>query len=383
MLTQQTFHTAVELAEAYGIDIWIEALLDPEDVDLSPAVNPNKHIATPPKFTMPKNRNLDIGDRSARKRTTSRELRSASPSKKPAPVPASAAIKDRPIATPRKPRAKKNPILPESKSVRETRASSQAANEMAPSSSIADSVADSGEEADIDAETEAIADDVEATVDETKEDDDEESDEEEDKAQDEESEEEVDEEDALPGNTVRVSVQADVTDDGETETTRTTVRVEMPADAPELALPQDASEMIEKARAIVERARELQDTQTGESATPAPAPSRKRKADEYEEDLVLELDANEELVEVTPAERGASSLQPPAKKLRVMVPAEEYRREKVTKRAFLGLSFSLAFGYVAFVSSRPCAPFCSSLTNSFSRPSPSLMVPTISAYLGY
>lgn len=328
------------LAEEYGINTWIEALLDPEDVDISPAVNPNKHIATPPKFTMPKNRNLDIGDKSSRQRTTSRELRSASPTKRLAPTPAS--IKDRPKATPRKPRAKKNPNLQDVKPARETRASSQAANEMLSSSfadSVADSAADSGEERDVDAETEAIADDVEATVDETNEDDEE--------GEEEEVQEEEDddiEDEALPENTVRVSVQADVTDDGETETTRTTVRVEMPADAPELALPKDASGMIEQARAIVERARELQDSQTGEGATPAPSASRKRKADEYEEDLVLELEANEELVEVMPAEADASSSQPPTKKLRVMVPAEEYRREKVTKRAFLGLSFSLAFG---------------------------------------
>ena len=70
--------TAIELAQEYGLYVWIRALLDPEEIIQSPA-SAKKHIAPPPRFEMfdSKAPLPSHSTKSERKRST----RSASPSK--------------------------------------------------------------------------------------------------------------------------------------------------------------------------------------------------------------------------------------------------------------------------------------------------------------
>lgn len=268
----------------------------------------------------------------------SRELRSASPSKSSAPpVPGA----NRPKATPRKPRAKKTP---ESKSAKH--AKDLDAHEIGDSDDQAEqnnqdsNVIHEDEEPEVEAEDEEQPKAKRSRS--SKKEKAEGTEEVEAQAEPKQGDAPNDEEPAepLPENTVRVSIHSDVRDDGKTETTHTTVKVEMPTDAPDMKMPTDATEMIEKAREMVKTAQALQET-NGEPHSGAPTlskQSRKRKAEE------LELDDVEEVVEVIAPEDDDSALERPVKRQRVMVPAVEYRREKVQKRALLGLSATFALG---------------------------------------
>ena len=270
-------------------------------------------------------------------RNMSRELRSASPSKVSAP----SAVQNRPKATPRKSRVKKNI---DSKSAKQTgEADGREINDSddQPDGEILDNITgheNQQSEAELEDELpqskrskspkkSARFRDRNAEV-----------------GDDPDIAGEDDVAEPLPSNTVRVSVHSDVRDDGETETTHTTVKVEMPTDAPDMNMPQDATEMIEKAREMVMTAQALQDTE-GEGQPAAPTSSkqnRKRKAEE------LELDDVEEIVEVDSVGEKNGNDQAlearPAKRQRVMVPAIEYRREKIQKRALVGLTATFALG---------------------------------------
>lgn len=117
------------------------------------------------------------------------------------------------------------------------------------------------------------------------------------------------------GETVKVGVDQSVAVDGNTETTRTNVTVEMPADAPELPMPADTENILETARKMVEEAKTLESS--------SPKVSKKRKAQEPEpSDIDAELPAQ------------------PAKKARVL--EEKLKREKVRTRAVLGVTATLA-----------------------------------------
>ena len=105
---------------------------------------------------------------------------------------------------------------------------------------------------------------------------------------------------------------------GDTETTTTNVKIEMPKGAPELPLPESPEEMIAKAKEMVEEARKLD----GESSTSA----SKRKAEELDDES---------------DEAGDNVLQP-AKKARLL--EEKLKREKVRTRAMIGVAATLAIG---------------------------------------
>jgi hypothetical protein len=175
--------------------------------------------------------------------------------------------------------------------------------------------------------------------------------------------------DPLPENTVRVSVQSEVQDDGELQTTHTTVKVEVPANSPDLELPKDTEGVVEVAKEIIENMREMQQKKIeaklpsvmhrhGGKKSSGSTPSKKslkRSRDDYEEDLEGVEELVEEEVEATEdalkidgvSEReleAARKEHRPAKRMRVMVPAEEYRREKVRGRALMGLGGAFAVG---------------------------------------
>jgi len=236
-----------------------------------------------------------------------RAMRSASPAKHnlPAPTP------NRPKATPRKPRAKKSSRLVNG---------SEDAGSIEATPSVADTEADSVDELDginQHAELKASVDEIDTA-----------------------------EYDDLPAHTVRVSVNSDVKNDGDFETTHTTLKIDMPADSDAITLPKDSDGLVAKAQEMVNAAAYLQGSETNVSRKGGSG-GRKRKMDEVEaEDRALD---EQEIMAMQDPDAGVEeaelqSLMPAVKRARVMVPAEEYRRVKVQKRALLAMSATLAVG---------------------------------------
>ena len=127
---------------------------------------------------------------------------------------------------------------------------------------------------------------------------------------------------SVDGEKVVVEVESAVEVNGNTETTTTNVKVEMPGGSADLPLPESAEQMIETAKEMVEEARKLD----GEASSRSKA--SKRKADV--------LDDSED-------EEGDAQLQP-AKRARVL--ERELKKERVRKRALIGVAATLAVGYV-------------------------------------
>jgi hypothetical protein len=121
---------------------------------------------------------------------------------------------------------------------------------------------------------------------------------------------------------VRVEVDETIEKENDVETTHTTVKVEIPANHPELPLPESTEEMITKAKEMVEEANKLEEKK--KRGRPS-----KRKADEAE----LADNARE---------AGASDSQ--STKRQRMV--ETLKKERVKTRALLGLTATLAIGLV-------------------------------------
>ncbi len=119
------------------------------------------------------------------------------------------------------------------------------------------------------------------------------------------------------GEIVSVKLESVVQVNGDTETTTTNVRV----DIPELSAPESPDKMIEKAKEIVEEARKLE----GEISS---RPKSKRKAEVLEDsDAAATNDGS-----------------PPVKKMRLL--EQELKREKVQKRALIGVTAALVVGYL-------------------------------------
>ncbi len=123
---------------------------------------------------------------------------------------------------------------------------------------------------------------------------------------------------SVDGEKVTVEVESNVERKGNTETTTTNVKIEMPAGSAELPLPESPEQMIEAAKRMVEEAKKAE----GDSSSSA----SKRKAEELEDDT---------------DEAGDNELQP-AKKARLL--ERELKTEKVRNRAMIGVAATLALG---------------------------------------
>jgi hypothetical protein len=119
-------------------------------------------------------------------------------------------------------------------------------------------------------------------------------------------------------NNVHIEVKETVEEIGDAQTTTTNVQIDIPPNYPELRQPEDPTKMIEEAKRMVAEARELEGASS--SAT-------KRKVDEIIDEAEL-------------------ALQRPTKATKVYTTEQKLTKEKVTRRALVGLTVMAAIGYV-------------------------------------
>lgn len=124
---------------------------------------------------------------------------------------------------------------------------------------------------------------------------------------------------------VRIEIQETVEQNADMEITTTNVKIDLPAEHPELPEPEDPTELIEEAKKIVEEAKKLEDGVSGSKS--------KRKAEE------MSKDENEEVAE--------PSVERPAKLARTVSTTEQkLAKEQVTRKALVGLGVMAAIGFV-------------------------------------
>ncbi|KAI5209804.1 DNA-binding domain of Mlu1-box binding protein MBP1 [Aureobasidium subglaciale] len=292
--------SALTLAEAYGMRAWIEALLDPEPIPKG-THDPNKKIATPPRFVIPTSEATTLPpptETTTRRRT----LRSASPAKAP-PTPS------RKIATPRRTRRAKPAatitLAPTAEIIEDSAALETS---LEPESAKFDSIIASSEaaaKADAEAELEA---EIPVTL------------------------------SARSDDTVKVDIETIITPavNGGTPTESIHASITTPASHPDLAQPGDAQEYLDRAKDAINAARKLTASRT---------PGKKRKALEAFED------DDEQLIDSFPdfdPVGSSAALAPaevderPAKRQRFT--EIEIRKEKIKKRATLGILTTMAMG---------------------------------------
>lgn len=263
---------------------WIEALLDPAPIEKGNKDKVNTQIQQPPKFDLDNAVAALLPSHSAlRTSTRARSTRSASPSKMATP--------SRKIATPRKPRTTRGAAKSEL-----TKAEELVESSASKAASALQNVIANGAELDDSVASESVNGEVKEV---------------------EPTEEEVKE------GTVHIEVQQTVEQNGNVETKSTNVKIDVPHNHAELPEPEDPTKMIEEARRMVEEAQKLD---AGSSSNIIK--SSKRKVEEVIEE--------EELAEGRPS-----------KAARVAYTTEQkLTKEKVTRRALVGVFAMAAIGYV-------------------------------------
>ncbi|KAF2121359.1 apses transcription factor-like protein [Lophiotrema nucula] len=261
---------ALSLSDEYGMRTWVEALLDPSPIEKGTKDRHNTHIQMPPRFDITKVAPVILPPSSALRPTRARSTRSASPSKIATP--------SRKMASPRKSRRTPKPeAAKEEVIVEATRATSALQNVIENGTTASESLA-----------SESINGE------------------------------------AKESDSVRIEVEETVEQQGDVETTTTNVRIDVPADHPELPTPEDPAKLIAEAKKIVEEAKRLEG-----GAVQAPK-SSKRKIEEVSRDE----DEVDELTE-----------ERPAKQAKIAYTTEQKLvKEKVTRRALVGLGVMAAIG---------------------------------------
>lgn len=155
------------------------------------------------------------------------------------------------------------------------------------------------------------------------------------------------EDESIPDNAARVTVTQEVSGDGDDEVKHTKVQIDMPTDGAEGALPATSEEALVQAQAIVEAGIALQ--AESEASRTSPRRGRKRKASEVEAELDGDEDAAPGLISPSPSSAPVEAAESedsgrPSKRLRTETHAEEVVREKMQRRAIVGLSATLAVG---------------------------------------
>ena len=252
-----TKSTAIELADDYGIVPWIHALLDPAPIPSAPEDPKTKSISPPPKFK------FTAGDKAHLPQTNgtpARGARAGTPKARGRPKAGSPEKRASPQKSMKKPRATKAAKEANAAVSREANASLQAALDGA--ASVADS--------------ESVSDEK-----------------------------------------IKIDVQTNVEINGENETTTTDVKVEMPKEAAQLPLPENPTEMIEKATQMVEEARKKEQGSSSNS---------KRKAEELDDEDDEKNDGEEQ----------------PAKRTRLL--EQQVKKQKIRTRAMIGVTATLVVG---------------------------------------
>jgi hypothetical protein len=279
---------ALALAEEYRILPWIQALLDPADILPTAATDsgPPKKITSPPKFFSPQPTPSSLR----------RSRRSVSPTK--------STVTRRPIASPRKRRvaSSQSSIVTDATptstgdSVSPTLVNGETPSFLSQVSAVSTSkMAKVAETSETDIKIESIEREPVVVL------------------------EPVEEE---PQIKVHVDQDVKVDADGD-EIKHTTVEVEVPI-LGELPSPEDAAKMVAEAKAMVEAAIKVDN----KSAAAASGSSKnKRKA----EDIAQDEDEDAEGAEASPR----------AKKVKTEA---ELRKDKIRKRAFFGLTATVAVG---------------------------------------
>mgnify|MGYP002621840693 FL=1 len=281
---------ALQLAEEYQITPWIRALLDPADIQPTPSTDggPPKKIQAPPKFFF-NDSSLAPPTPST---TTRRTRRSASPAK--------SVTSKRAIATPRRRKvaSSQSSVLTEATIASTAESSSPTlVNGELSQASFEFKSSKTEEPSESQAPVESV-------------------------------EKEAQSKEEEPKIKVHVDKDVKVDVDGE-EVKRTTVEVEVPIFG-KIPSPEDAAKMVAEAKAMVEAAVKADSEAVAAADGPASTKSKsKRKAEDISqgnEDKETEEDAVE---------------PPQAKKVKT---EEEIRKEKIKKRAFLGLTATVAVG---------------------------------------
>lgn len=281
--------SALELAQEYGIESYIQALLDPAEILPSNATSdssPQKRINAPPKFIFRGASPTTLVPPTPTSMRSTRSRRSASPSK--------SAVTRRGTASPRK------------RSTKIT-ASQVASESETPSSSRKPSLTNG--------DIPLLAPGGPLKVDKVK----------------------IEPAERTPLHTlepveeepkVKVTIKEDVKTVGDgTEVTSTKFELEVPHSAG-IPGPEDARRMIEEARSMVEAAAEA--APSGSSSKSAKG---KRKAEEFEADNEAEDGADNG--------EGSAAAQPRAKRAKTEV---QLQKEKARRRALWGISLTLAAG---------------------------------------
>lgn len=279
--------SALSLAEEYGIGPWIRALLDPADILVSNATenSPPKRISAPPKYFPTASATTLVPPTPTSMRST-RSRRSASPTK---------ASSRRVTASPRKRSTRNTSSQPEASETPSTSRKTSLTNGDIPVLAPGETL--KVEELKVEHVDKGLAGTLETVQEEPK---------------------------------VKVNIDQDVKveEDG-TVVERTEVDIKMPFTAGGPPSADDAARMIEEAKAMVATA----EADVAEASAEALSKSAKgkRKAEDYEADIDEEGAEGETVL----------ALRPRAKKVKTEV---ELRKDKVKKRALVGITFTLAAG---------------------------------------